>query len=213
MCFVCFIFEGLFGFRPTETDVSYKGISPIKVVSASDMAQTDIAKHLLIDGSATSLNAFKSFYNQAVKDEKRVVLLRFAQTDYTALPVIAYNNHTGTNLSKDYGKDTYVVQESVFYNFDILELTFNKQGKYTVIPVVHTPLDVYNDVTLPVEDGDGQGFKNVLGLVLGLVLLVMLLYLCPPIFNAFVWLICLPFRLIEKLIKAIKKGGKKNEKT
>ena len=206
-------FEGLFGFRPTETDVSYKGISPIKEVSASDMAQTDIAKHLLIDGSTTALNAFKSFYNQAVKDEKRVVLLRFAQTDYTALPVIAYNNHSGTNLSKDYGKDTYVVQESVFYNFDILELTFNKQGKYTVIPVVHTPLDVYNDVTLPVEDGDGQGFKYVLGLALGLVLRMMLLYLCPPIFNAFVWLICLPFRLIEKLIKAIKKGGKKNEKT
>ena len=200
-------FEGLFGFRPSETDVSYKGISPIKVVSASDMAQTDIAKHLLIDGSATSLNAFKSFYNQAVKDEKRVVLLRFAQTDYTALPVIAYNNHTGTNLSKDYGKDTYVVQESVFYNFDILELTFNKQGKYTVIPVVHTPLDVYNDVTLPIEDNDGQGFKNVLVLILGIVLLVVILYFCPPIFDVLLWLVCLPFKLIAKLIKVIMKRG------
>lgn len=201
-------FQGLFGFAPSETDESYKGISPIHEVTAEDMAQTDIAKRLLIDGRDEPLQKFKDFYNTAVNDKKnpkRVILFRFAQTDFMRLPVMAYNNHTGTTLDKDYGKSTYVVQESVFYNFDILELTFNREGTYTVIPVVHNPIDIYNDITLPKIPDKPDWWKIVIGVVLLILLLVVLQVtgILPLIVHIVGWIVLLPFRLIGGIFKGI----------
>ena len=172
------------------------------------MAQTDIAKRLLIDGRDEPLQKFKDFYNTAVNDKKnpkRVILFRFAQTDFMRLPVMAYNNHTGTNLDKDYGKSTYVVQESVFYNFDILELTFNREGTYTVIPVVHNPIDIYNDITLPKIPDKPDWWKIVIGVVLLILLLVVLQVtgILPLIVHIVGWIVLLPFRLIGGIFKGI----------
>ena len=210
-------FQGLFGFAPSETDESYKGISPIHEVTAEDMAQTDISKRLLIDGRDEPLQKFKDFYNAAVnnkKNPKRVILLRFAQTDFMRLPVMAYNNHTGTNLDKKYGASTYVVQESVFYNFDILELTFSREGNYTVIPVVHNPIDIYNDITLPKNPNNPDWWKIIFGLLLGILLLVLLQVtgFLPFVFRVILCVVLLPFKAIAALFKGIKKRGKSNVK-
>ena len=165
------------------------------------MSQPDISKTLLIDGRGEPLKQFRDFYNESVKDkdgdgkpDNQVVLLRFAQTDFMRLPVMAYNNHTGTNLDKQYGKSTYVVQESMFFNFDILELTFNREGVYTVIPVVNDPLDIINDIQLPEKEG-GELLKYVLMLI-GLILLIVLL---PWLIKIIVWLISLPFKAISAI--------------
>lgn len=211
-------FNALFGFAPSDVDQSYKGISPIHIVTDDDMAQPDIAKNLLIDGRDEPLQKFRDFYNTSVKDndgdgnpDNKVVLLRFAQTDFMRLPVMAYNHHTGTNLDKQYGKSTYVVQESVFYNFDVLELTFNDKGVYTVIPVVNDPIDIFNDIQLPAKDG--MGLLEIILLVLGLiVLLVVLMPILPYIIKAVVWVIMLPFRLIAAIVKGIQKAAKKKPK-
>ena len=211
-------FNALFGFAPSDVDQSYKGISPIHIVTDDDMAQPDIAKNLLIDGRDEPLQKFRDFYNNSVKDndgdgkpDNKVVLLRFAQTDFMRLPVMAYNNHTGTNLDKEYGKSTYVVQESVFYNFDVLELTFNDEGSYTVIPVVNDPIDIFNDIQLPAKDG--LGLLEIILMVLALiVLLVILMPILPYIIKAVVWVILLPFRLIAAIVKGIQKAAKKKPK-
>lgn len=207
-------FEGLFGFAPSETDESYKGISPIHVVTADDMAQSDLAKNLLIDGRDEPLQKFRDFYNTSVNDKanpKTVVLLRFAQTDFMRLPVMAYNNKTGTNLDRQYGASTYVVQESVFYNFDILELTFNKEGNYTVIPVVNDPIDIFNDIQLPAKDDAWGWVKIVLGVLALIVLLVVLAPVLPYLFRFLWWVICLPFRIIAFPFKKIAECNKKKK--
>ena len=212
-------FNALFGFAPSDVDQSYKGISPIHIVTDDDMAQPDIAKNLLIDGRDEPLQKFRDFYNNSVKDndgdgkpDYKVVLLRFAQTDFMRLPVMAYNNHTGTNLDKQYGASTYVVQESVFYNFDVLELTFNDKGVYTVIPVVNDPIDIFNDIQLPVNN-DGLGILEIILMVLALiVLLVILMPILPYIIKAVVWVIVLPFKLIAAIVKGIQKAAKKKPK-
>lgn len=144
-------FAKLFGLAPSEIDQSYKGISPIHIVTEEEMAENNISKTLLISNSENKLEEFRDFYEKATsqKEDKTVVLFRFAQTDYMTLPVIAYNRSTGTNLSKSYGADTYVVQESVFLNFDIIQLTFRKNGVDTVIPVVAAPLNIFNEIELP----------------------------------------------------------------
>ena len=141
---------------------------------------------------------------------KTVVLFRFAQTDYENLPVIAYDSHNGKNLSKDYGNDTFVVQESVFMNFDIIQLTFNKEGVYTVIPVVSNPIDIYNDITIP--DVTGLDWWQIILAILLIILLVMLLGpILPIVIRGIWWVICLPFKLIALIFRSIKKGVKKRK--
>lgn len=212
-------FAGLFGLAPRELDESYLGVSPIRIVTDSDMEQAEIARTLLIDGNESELNEFKDFYNTAQGKGETVVLFRFAQTDFTCLPVMCYNPFTGKNLDKnglfdsaDYGESTYVVQESVFLNFDVIELTFNKDGVYTVIPVVNSPIDIYNDITLPKKATD------IWSALLAMLLLVLLLIflaatgILPLILNGIVWVILLPFKGIAAIIKSIRKRKEGTEK-
>ncbi len=205
-------FAGLFGLAPRELDESYLGVSLIRIVKDDDMEKADIARTLLINGSETELNAFNAFYTNAKNNNETVVLFRFAQTDYMCLPVMCYNPFTGKNLDKnglfdsaDYGESTYVVRESVFLNFDIIELTFNKDGVYTVIPVVNSPIDIYNDITLPKQVT--SWWKLLLTYILLILLLILLAAtgILPLILKGVVWVILLPFKGVAAIIKGIKK--------
>lgn len=64
-------FNAIFGFAPSDIDDSYTGISPIRIVTADDMAQPDIAKALLIDGRDEPLQKFRDFYNESVQDNDK----------------------------------------------------------------------------------------------------------------------------------------------
>ena len=204
-------FAGLFGLGPTELDQNYKDISPIKIVTEEDMNSGNIAKNLLIDDSEEALDEFIDFYNKSLKEDKTVVLFRFAQTDYESLPVIAYDWMKGKNLSGSYGKDTYIVTESVFLNFDIIELTFNKEGEYTIIPVVSSPVDIYNDITIP-ESQIPWWY-----IILGILVLILALWLLsvtgilPLLFKLIIWIILLPFKIIKALIQGGVKAHKKRK--
>ena len=95
-------------------------------------------------------------------------------------------------------------------NFDIIQLTFNKEGVYTVIPVVSNPIDIYNDITIP--DVTGLDWWQIVLAILLILLLVILLWpIMPLIVKGIIWLICLPFKLIGLLFKSIKKGVKKRK--
>ena len=207
-------FAGLFGLAPSEIDASYKGISPIHIVTNDERNSSSISKTLLISDSDSKIKEFTDFYDTETEKGNKVVLFRFAQTDYEAIPVIAYNEHTGTNLSKAYGKNAFVVRESVFLNFDIIELTFAKEGKYTVIPVVSSPIDIYNDITLPKVENPWGWLETLIAIIL-VVLLIIVLWvtgLLPAVVKGIVWLLILPFRLIGKLFKAIFKKIRKRSK-
>ena len=203
-------FAGLFGLGPNDVSESIKGVSPIRIVTDEDMAKDNLASTLLIDGSEEALEEFKNFYNESKEQDKTVVLFRFAQTDYMNLPVIAYDSYKGKNLSGNYGKDTFIVQESVFMNFDIIQLTFNKDGVYTVIPVVSDPIDIYNDITIP--DVTGLEWWQILLMLLLIILLLIVLWPVLPYIIRFIWwLILLPFKLIGLIIKSAKKRKVKKQ--
>ena len=74
----------------------------------------------------------------------RIILFRFANTDYYAAPAFRSGYSGSINDT-----DTYVAQQTVFLDFDIIDLTFNKDGVYTVIPVVASPTDVIKDFDPP----------------------------------------------------------------
>ena len=85
----------------------------------------------------------------------------------------------------------------MFFDFDIIQLTFNRDGAYTVIPVVSSPMDIVNAITPPVQMPDEiPWWQILLAVLLIIVLLIILLPVLPYILKFLFWLICLPFRAI-----------------
>ena len=104
----------------------------------------------------------------------------------------------------------YIAQESVFFDFDIIQLTFNKEGEYTVIPVVSNPITIVDDVTPPtnIPKEEVQWWRIILALVLLVLLLVLLAPVLPYIIQGIGWVVMLPV----KAVKAIKNGKNKQPK-
>lgn len=206
-------FSWLFGLGPTEVDSSYTNVKPIHIVSEEERNDSNISKTLLIDGSDNALKQFKDFYDREKEKGNKTVLFRFAETDYETIPVIAYDEYSGKNLSKDYGKDTFVVRESVFLNFDIIELTFSRNGTYTVIPVVSNPIDIYNDITIPEVVDKYAWLKKLIVIILLILLLIVLLStgILPLVIKGVIYVIILPFKAVGWCLKTIIEAFKKEK--
>ena len=159
----------------------------------------EIAERLLVN--AGDVSALKSYYRDAVTvsgtddEEKVVVLFRFATSDYYSAAVDIMELRTILPDKHTEGQ-AYRAWESVFFDFDVIQLTFNKDGVYKVIPVVSSPIDIVNAVTPPVQmPDDTPWWKVLLGILLGILLIVLLVPLLPWIARAIVWIVSLPFRL------------------
>ncbi len=192
-----------YGFSWPATNGDYKNVAPIYEVKSSDLTGSDdaIASRLLVNKSDVS--HLKSFYNKEVAAGNRVVLFRFANTDYYCAPAFTPNT---TNINST---DTYVAQQTVFFDFDIIELTFNKDGVYHVIPVVSSPTDIVNGFTQP--PAKFEWWKIALAILM-LVLLIVIFYpVLPYVIQFLIWLVCLPIKGIKALFKAIKKNKQRKE--
>lgn len=187
-----------YGFSWPATDGDYQNVSPIYELKASDLtgSDADISKNLLINKDDVS--DLKTFYNAEVASGNRVILFRFANTDYYCAPAFAPHVE---NIQKT---DTYVAQQTVFFDFDIIELTFNKDGVYHVIPVVSSPTDIVNGFTQPPTQF--QWWKVLLAIIMLVLLIIILLPIMPYIVNGIIWLVTSPFKAISTLIKNIKKS-------
>ena len=191
-----------YGFSWPDTSEQYSDVAPIYELKESDLSgsDADISKKLLINSD--DVDELKDFFDAAEKNDERVILFRFANTDYYCAPAFAPHVQ---NITKT---DTYVAQQTVFLDFDIIELTFNKDGVYHVIPVVSSPMDIVNGFTPPPPKF--EWWKVILALLI-LVLLFVLIYPILPhvisfvifIFKWVVKIILLPFKMIR---------GRKNQK-
>ena len=187
-----------YGFSWPATDGDYKNVAPIYELQSSDLTGSDsaIASRLLVNSSDVS--HLKSFYNKEVAAGNRVVLFRFANTDYYCAPAFTPNT---TNINST---DTYVAQQTVFLDFDIIELTFNKDGVYHVIPVVSSPTDIINGFTQP--PAKFEWWKIALALLCLVFLIVIFYPAIPYVIKFIVWLVSLPVKGIKALSKAIKEN-------
>jgi len=201
---------------PTEAS---RTVAPIQILKAEDVKGTnaEIANRLMINSS--DVDDLKKEYTDAITvdgiedEEKVVVLFRFATSDYYSEGVDIIELGEGFLWSDKYTEgQAYIARESVFLNFDIIQLTFNKDGDYTVIPVVSSPIDIVSDITPPVFLDDGlEWWQILLMLILIVVLLVLLWPVLPYIIRFLWWLILLPFKLIGVIIKAAKKSKEKRK--
>ena len=179
-----------------------KDVQPIIDLKNSDFSGTsaEIAENLMVNPNDVS--ALQEYYN-ANKDDYHVIAFRFAVTDYYSAPSVIKNYNNGKTISGQ----AYRAKQSVFFDFNIIQLTFNDNGEYTVIPVVSNPIDVINDITSPTDFDKDFDWKKLLQIILGglllIVLLVILMPLLPSLISLIIKIAVLPFRLIAAIFKAI----------
>ena len=133
------------------------------------------------------MQALRDYFKDATtvsgKDDekKQVVLFRFATTDYYSAAVDIMELRT-ILPDKHTSGQAYRAWESVFFDFDIIQLSFQKDGKYTVIPAVASPIDIVNDITPPVQmPDDTPWWVKLLSVILIIVLVVVIVKLIAVI--------------------------------
>ena len=193
-----------YGFSWPTTDEQYEGVFPIYILEAGDFVGSNeaISKRLLV--KEDDVSALKTFYNEESAKGNKVVVFRFASTEYYCAP--AYTS-AGSNMVNC---DTYVAQQTVFFDFDIIELTFNEDGNYRVIPVVSSPIDIVNEFQPPPEEelfGNTSAFWMI---VIAIIMLVIIIIIGQPALNLLVqlliWIVMLPIKLIKAIIDLITGG-------
>jgi hypothetical protein len=158
------------GWWPPRTGGYYANITPIFEVAAEHMRETDdtvLATTLLI--SEHDVPAFRAYFAARTARSERVFLFRHAFTDYHSNPAVNRVTLGGLN-PRSY---SFVAQQTVFKDLDIIELTFDNNGVYTVIPVVMSPIDVIGNVTPPLSWLPSGGWPWWAWLVLGLIVIVL----------------------------------------
>lgn len=189
-------------------DEESKTVAPIQILKASDLSgsKEEVADRLLVN--TNDVDDLKAEFNLAEKNDEVLVLFRFATSDYYSEAVDIMQLGEGFLWSdKHITGEAYVAQESVFLDFDIIQLTFNKEGEYTVIPVVSSPIDIIDGITPPVDMSEEMSTLEAIVALILLVLLVILLWpLLPLIIKGVMWIILLPFKLLWRLFKLLAGG-------
>lgn len=141
--------------KTTEVATSYEAIKLLTIedLDESKASAKEICDNLFIniddydqaDGSNNKVS-FKDYCLTAFEDDETPVLFRFANTDYYASEARfdkAFDENTMSPV------DGYVAQQTCFLDFDIISLTFEKEGTVTVLACVTDPIDIFNGVTPP----------------------------------------------------------------
>ena len=191
-----------YGFSWPNTGGDYNNVLPIYEIKAEDLMGSDeeVASSLLIN--INDVNNIRTAYAAEATKGNRIMLFRFAMTDYYTAPAYTSAGSTLANC------DTYVAQQSVFLDFDIIELTFNDDGVYYVIPIVSNPVDIVNDITPP--DVQFEWWRIALAIIM-LVLIIIAIYpIIPYLLNLIWWLIKQPAKMFRKIIIRLKRRKKQN---
>lgn len=192
-----------FGFSWPSTNGNYSDVAPIYEIKAEDLLgeDNDIAEALLIN--TDEVPKLRSYYAAEMLKGNKVMLFRFANTDYYCAKAYTSAGSTETDC------DTYVAQQTVFFDFDIIELTFNKKGTYYVIPAVSSPTDIVNDITAP--ESEFEWWKMIVSLLM-LALLIFLIYpSIPHLISGLFWLVRMPMNLTKLIIKKKRKNKRNKE--
>ena len=197
------LWDAIFGGIPEEKS---RTVSPIYTLKDSDLSGTnaEIADRLLVN--ANDVNALKTYHTAAKNDDCVTVLFRFATSDFYSAAVDIMELGKGFLGSDKYTEgQAYRAYESVFLDFDIIQLTFNKDGVYKVIPAVSSPIDVVNAITPPVQMPDGTPWwVKLLSVLLVILLLVMIIKLLTFILRK--------ISQDRKIKKTVEKHSEKKEK-
>ena len=105
------------------------------------------------------VDSFKTFCNSSYDNDSAVpYLFRFAVSDYMSRPIT--RNPGRLDVDQDV-VDSYIAQETVFFDFNIITMTFKGKEDYYTLAVMHTPVDVIAGVEPPpIELTPGEHLVN-----------------------------------------------------
>lgn len=206
------IWDKFFGIANYETE-EFNNIKGIEQIDSADFALSDASFSSKYFVNSEDASEIKNYCVSSELEGRSVFILRYAVTPYESKPTLI----TGPNKDSlepdwecryEYSQNAYAFKQTVFLDLDLIDVTFYKDGVSTVIPVVASPIDGIADGTPPVEGADNW-FIYLLGIILGIIVLILILYVAGPILpyilKGIVWIITLPFRAIKAIIKAFHK--------
>lgn len=139
----------------TIQDMKY--IEQVKYTDFPSTPENASSKYLV---SVNDITAFRDYCSDAARNSENVYLLRYAISDDYHCLEMEKSNLDGNIM---------LVQENVYLDFDIITLSFEKNGNITVIPVASDPSDGFTDIEnvtpLPPNEAVGEYIdKNFGGL-------------------------------------------------
>ena len=164
---------------------------------------------------SNDVDEFDEYIHKSWDNEETPVLFRFAVTDYYSAYGTGLARHGSSSDSRN--QTLIGAQETVFLDFDIIQLLFRKNNVSTIIPVVSSPIDIIGDIIAPPISNGFFGSKKglslediikiVIAVILGILLIVVLVKsgLLFIIIKGIVWIVTLPFKAIATLIKQFKR--------
>lgn len=220
--------EKLFGTSHVEAIEEFNNIKAIEAVDYNDvinLANVQLCKKYYVDDSDYS--EFSDFCKTAKRKNETVYLFRYKQSEYFSAEVYEGTwkrtwtlNTGGPAIAPGYvysyeNDDTnaFIMQQWVQLDFDIIDLTFTKDGVETVIPVIMSPMDIAADGDHPVvttKDGGLKWWQILLGIIALIVIVWFLLKFAPLIVYGIGKVIVMPFKAIGSLHKRRKE--RKREK-
>lgn len=214
-----------------ESSETFENINAIHKVSETDFKDSVAETCRALYISERDYNAFKSFYDSSIKKNETVYLFRYFQGEYESRECTEFAYKSAWGVSKaDLNKidtNAYLSQEWIHLDFDVIDVTCTKGNVKTVIGIVSSPQDIVPDVTPPVittesggscaggscAGGSCAGLGSWLPLIIAAVVVILLIILFPSlltllgyIVKAVIWLVTLPFKAIEALIKKVKES-------
>lgn len=125
-------------------DESHTNVKPFEAVQSGRLTSSSLASDLLINQN--DIDSFKTFCNSSYANNEVPYLFRFAVSDYVSRPIT--RNPGRLDVDQDV-VDSYLAQETVFFDFNIITMTFKGEEDYYTLAVMHTPLDVISGVEAP----------------------------------------------------------------
>lgn len=198
-----------FGIADYEKE-EFNNIKGIEKIDSADFTLSDDSFSSKYFVNSEDASDIKKYCVSSRLEDRSVFILRYAVTSYESKTAteVQGTKSLGVWFSEELDSNAYMMQETVFLDLDLIDVTFYKDGVSTVIPVVSSPIDGIADGTPPVEDPDNW-LSYLIGIILGIIVLILILYVAGPILpyilKGIVWIITLPFRAIKAIIKALKK--------
>lgn len=177
---------------------TYDGIEAIHEVKSSDFIKTGSGE---IDAEATCENLyidkydyvdFREFYEESAEADKTVYLLRYDLTKYTSVNVKLWTRAQdmfGNYYNAAASGNGYVAQVPAYLDFDIISLTYERNGEYYVIPAVSDPIDIFSDVTPPPNWDPTQPGSSCTDALMTLLMIVGIILLAIVVIKLIAWIV------------------------
>ena len=149
------LWDALFGRVPD--DESIVAIDPIAIVDEADLT---LGKASLCEKYLINESDYDDFiaYANANKSGSKIVLFRYRVSDYESQSLYVLEDRL---YNKNFDDTSYMFRQSIDLDFDIISLTFNKDGNYTVIAAVSDPINVIAPGDPPADYDDNGWVPKV----------------------------------------------------